>query len=200
MRVLVTGGAGFVGSRLAIAFRRAHPAARVVALDNLRRRGSETNLGLLADEGVTFVHGDVRVRTDLDQVDETVDVLIDASAEASVLAGARRVAGLRLDTNLQGTLNCLDWARRRAGALMFLSTSRVYSIAPLRDLAWSKPLPASSSPPDQPIPGAGPAGVTEDFPTHLPRSFYGTSKLASETAGAGVRGLYGMRAVITDAA
>ena len=197
MRLLVTGGAGFVGSRLAIAFRRAHPGARVVALDNLRRRGSEINLGLLADEGVAFVHGDVRVRTDLDQIDETVDVLIDASAEASVLAGLDGSPAYVLDTNLQGTLNCLDWARQRAGALLFLSTSRVYSIAPLRDLALVETPTRYELARDQPIPGAGPAGVAEDFPTHLPRSFYGASKLASEMMVQEYVDSYGMRAVIT---
>lgn len=197
MRVLVTGGAGFVGSRLAIAFRRAHPHARVVALDNLRRRGSETNLGVLAEEGVAFVHGDVRVRADLEQVDETVDVLIDASAEASVLAGADGSPAYVLDTNLQGTLNCLDWGRHRAGAVLFLSTSRVYSIAPLRDLALVETPTRYELASDQSIPGAGPAGVTEDFPTHLARSFYGASKLASEMMVQEYVDSYGMRAVIT---
>ena len=42
--VLITGGAGFVGSTLAIAIRRAHPGTAVIAFDNLRRRGSEMNL------------------------------------------------------------------------------------------------------------------------------------------------------------
>ena len=42
--VLITGGAGFVGSTLAIAIRRAHPGTTVIAFDNLRRRGSEMNL------------------------------------------------------------------------------------------------------------------------------------------------------------
>ena len=37
--VLITGGAGFVGSTLAIAIRRAHPGTTVISFDNLRRRG-----------------------------------------------------------------------------------------------------------------------------------------------------------------
>ena len=40
-RILVTGGAGFVGSNLALAFKRDRPSASVVALDDLERRGSE---------------------------------------------------------------------------------------------------------------------------------------------------------------
>ena len=63
--VLITGGAGFVGSTLAIAIRRAHPGSTVIAFDNLRRRGSEMNLPRLKAEGVRFVHGDVRALADL---------------------------------------------------------------------------------------------------------------------------------------
>jgi CDP-paratose 2-epimerase len=43
-RVLVTGGAGFVGANLAVALAERHPTWEVLALDNLRRRGSELNL------------------------------------------------------------------------------------------------------------------------------------------------------------
>src|SRR5262245_26446792 len=58
--VLVTGGAGFVGAHLACALAREGSDARIIAVDNLRRRGSELNLPRLAEHGVEFVHGDVR--------------------------------------------------------------------------------------------------------------------------------------------
>ena len=64
-RILVTGGAGFVGSALALRARTAWPDAEVTALDNLRRRGSELNLARLRDAGVAFVHGDIRHPADL---------------------------------------------------------------------------------------------------------------------------------------
>ncbi len=44
MNILITGGAGFVGSNLAIEFKKNNKDSQVVALDNLRRRGSELNL------------------------------------------------------------------------------------------------------------------------------------------------------------
>ncbi len=197
MRILVTGGAGFVGSRIASSFARDNPGAEVIALDNLRRRGSETNLRLLADRGVRFVHGDVRVRADLDQVDGAVDVMVDASAEASVLAGVAGSPAYVLDTNLTGTINCLEWARGRVGALLFLSTSRVYSMAPLRGLALRETELRYELADDQPTSGASVAGVAEDFPTHLPRSFYGASKLASEMLVQEYVEAYGLNAVIT---
>ena len=58
--LLITGGAGFVGSNLAIRFRRLGPDATVTALDNLKRRGSELNLPRLREAGVKFRHGDIR--------------------------------------------------------------------------------------------------------------------------------------------
>jgi len=59
-RILITGGAGFVGSSLAISLKRDLPDATVIAFDNLKRRGSELALGRLRDGGAEFVHGDVR--------------------------------------------------------------------------------------------------------------------------------------------
>ena len=51
-RVLITGGAGFVGASLAVALVRRHPDWELVALDNLHRRGSELNLPRLERAGV----------------------------------------------------------------------------------------------------------------------------------------------------
>src|SRR6516165_8601127 len=85
-RILITGGAGFVGSSLALAFKRNRSAAKVVVLDNLRRRGSELALKRLRAGGVEFVHGDVRVSDDLTVIGP-ISLLIEASAEPSVHAG-----------------------------------------------------------------------------------------------------------------
>src|SRR4029078_8408945 len=51
-RVLVTGGAGFVGANLAIALAERHPGWEIVACDTLKRRGSELNLSLLRSAAV----------------------------------------------------------------------------------------------------------------------------------------------------
>src|SRR3954451_21471216 len=98
-RVLVTGGAGFVGATLCLAIADRCPQTEVVALDSLRRAGSELNVVRLREAGVAFVHGDVRNREDLEQVGE-IDALIECSAEPSVLAGMGTGADFVVQTNL----------------------------------------------------------------------------------------------------
>lgn len=194
--VLITGGAGFVGASLAASYREAYPEARVVALDNLRRRGSELNLARFRRLGIEFAHGDVRSAHDLDAVEGTFDLVIDASAEPSVLAGLSGSPNYVLETNLGGTLSCLEMARRRAGAFVFLSTSRVYSMAPLKQLRLREEASRFEMEDPQPWPGASARGIAEEFPTHLPRSLYGASKLAAELIVQEYADTYGLRAVI----
>ena len=180
MRILITGGAGFVGSSLALALRRDDPSAHVVAFDNLRRRGSERKLGRLRRHGVEFVHGDVRQPADLEALPGGFDFVIDAAAEPSVRAGSDGAPGYVLETNLLGTIHCLEFCRRRAGHLVFLSTSRVYSIEPLRALALEERETRFELEPRQRLAGVSSHGLAESFPTGGARSFYGASKLAAE--------------------
>lgn len=193
--VLVTGGAGFVGSNLALSWKRDFPGDRVISLDNLKRRGAELTLPRLRAGGVEFVHGDVRNREDLESLGEC-GLLLECSAEPSVQAGYNGDARYLLNTNLAGTLNCLEFARARSARMVFLSTSRVYPIAPLRGLPLEERgdrlvLPEGSA-------GAGwsAAGISEDFPLAGPRSLYGATKLASELFIEEYVATYGMEAVI----
>lgn len=181
MRVLITGGAGFVGGALARYFMQQDSANAVVVFDNLRRRGSEWNLPGLLESGVTFVHGDVRNPTDFDALEGQFDVLIEASAEASVHAGVGHSPRYVLDTNLTGALNCLEFARRQCGVFIFLSTSRVYSIGPLANIplqSLSTRLDVSQR--DFNVSGLTYSGISEQFPCDTYRSYYGASKLAAE--------------------
>ncbi|MGH2976691.1 MAG: NAD-dependent epimerase/dehydratase family protein, partial [Solirubrobacterales bacterium] len=100
-RLLITGGAGFVGSNLAVSLATRHPEWRIVALDNLYRRGSELNLPRLEEAGVEFVKGDVREPADLLAI-EGVSALIECSAEPSVMSGVDGDTGYLVHTNLTG--------------------------------------------------------------------------------------------------
>ena len=132
-RVLVTGGGGFVGSNLALGMADAHPDWEVLALDNLKRRGSELSVARLDAGGVRFIHGDVRNAEDIEAVGP-VAWLIECSAEPSVHAGYDGDPGYLVNTNLNGAFNCMEHLRRHGGNMIFLSTSRVYPIAGLRAL------------------------------------------------------------------
>jgi CDP-paratose 2-epimerase len=195
-RILITGGAGFVGSALAIRLRTSRPSASIVALDNLHRRGSELTLSRLASAGVSFVHGDIRHRDDVDAAGP-FDVMIECSAEPSVHAGSDGDPGYVVGTNLWGTTVCLEAARRNRAAVLFLSTSRVYSIAALRAL----PLQPSGTRLvlRAAVSGQGwsSRGITTDFSLKGHRSLYGATKLASELLIDEYREMYGMPAVVT---
>jgi CDP-paratose 2-epimerase len=134
--MLVTGGAGFIGSSLAIHFKQRDPDLRVIAFDNLRRRGAELNVGRVRAAGVEFSHGDVRVASDLEAFGKDLDVIVECSAEPSVLAGRDGQVRYVIDTNLIGCVNCLELARTTKAAFVFLSTSRVYPVSTLCRLRY----------------------------------------------------------------
>ncbi|MFM9118035.1 MAG: NAD-dependent epimerase/dehydratase family protein [Planctomycetota bacterium] len=179
-RILITGGAGFVGSSLAIRFAQYYPNLVITALDNLKRRGSELNLTRLRAHGIQFLQGDVRCPEDLAAL-EPCDLLIDCAAEPSVQAGTNGSPQYVLNNNLVGTLHCLEAARRWNSAVLLLSTSRVYPIRALNDLPFEE-APTRYRWLDPPLatPGFSPAGIAESFALDGARSFYGTSKLCSE--------------------
>ena len=196
MKILITGGAGFVGSSLARAFRQEDSLSQVTVVDNLKRRGSELNLPLLKHEGVDFYHGDIRNASDLDVLESTFDLFIEASAEPSVHAGINGSPQYAFQTNLSGTFNCLEFARKKAGSFLFLSTSRVYSIAPLREINLVDDPTRFAIADRQNGPGISERGIDENFPTNLPRSIYGATKLASELIIQEYAETYGLRSII----
>jgi CDP-paratose 2-epimerase len=181
LRILITGGAGFVGSSLARMFK--SEGADVVTFDNLRRRGSERNVIDFQTRGIEFIHGDIRNAADVDSIPGNFELVVDASAEPSVLAGTDG-NGIRYlnDTNLNGTLNCLEFVRTRKSKLIFLSTSRVYSIKALQGIKLKEDATRFSISETGNVSGLTKEGVTEDFPVvgHGFRSLYGATKLASE--------------------
>jgi CDP-paratose 2-epimerase len=196
VRVLITGGAGFVGGSLGLTLKQRHPGWQVTALDNLKRRGSELGLRRLAEAGVRFLHGDVRVADDLEAAG-ACDLILECSAEPSVLAGLDGSPAYVLETNLVGTMRCLEVARRHRAGLVFLSTSRVYPIdalagLPRREAATRYELEM----PDAPVPGYSREGIAEGFSLEGARSIYGATKLCSELLITEYVAAYGLAAVV----
>ncbi len=192
--ILITGGAGFVGSNLALKLKHDYPDVNITVLDNLKRRGSELSLKRLKAADIEFVHGDIRNREDL--VFEKVDLLLECSAEPSVMAGIGESPDYLMNTNLIGLLNCLEIAREHAAALLFLSSSRIYPIDYINNLRYEETESRFNIIDGQVIAGASSHGIAENFPLDKPRSLYGTTKLASELFIAEYVDTYGLKAIV----
>jgi len=194
-KLLILGGAGFVGGSLAIGLKKLYPEWQITCLDNLKRRGSELNLPRFRQYHIEFIHGDIRSSSDLDPKVFDIDTIIDCSAEPSVLAGFSSPQYV-LQTNLVGTINVLELARQTKARLLFLSTSRVYPVEPLKSISTIEletRLELSSS---QPISGVSERGVAENFTLTGYRTLYGATKLASELLIEEYRNAYGIQSII----
>lgn len=177
-KILITGGAGFVGSHVCIALKETYGSVQVIALDNLSRYGSELNLKRLKKCGVEFVRGDVRNPKDLDI--SGVDLIIECSAEPSVMAGITSSSKYVVETNLVGCINCFEMARKNNADVIFISTSRIYPIQSLNNLRYKEESTRFSLEDNQSINGVSGNGINENFPLVGIRSLYGATKLSSE--------------------
>jgi len=183
MKLLITGVCGFVGSTLARALLDTARGHQIIGLDNFIRPGSEQNRVELKSRGVKLIHGDIRQASDLDPL-PAVDFVIDAAANPSVLAGidGRTSSRQLVEHNLLGTVNMLEFCKTHRAGFVLLSTSRVYSIAPLAHLPVEvvenafRPQSGAVLPP-----GLSAAGLEETLATQAPVSLYGATKLASES-------------------
>ncbi|WP_037575286.1 dTDP-glucose 4,6-dehydratase [Phaeacidiphilus oryzae] len=181
MRILVTGGAGFIGSEFvrSLYAETADPedtsrpsAPQVTVLDKLTYSGVEANLAPVADRaGYRFVRGDICDADLVDQVMPGHDVVVHFAAESHVdrsIAGA----GPFVTTNVLGTQVLLDAARKHGvGRFVHVSTDEVYGS--IDEGSW-----------------------TEDWPL-APNSPYSASKAASDLLVLAYHRTHGMDVVVT---
>jgi len=193
MKILVTGGAGFAGSSLAMACQRHASDGQVVCMDNLYRRGAELNLPRLKANGVQFHHWDVRNAQDFPA--GPFDFLIECSAEPSVLAGIDNSPDYLMQTNLMGAYNCLEKARLWKSGVLFLSTSRIYPIERLEAHPWQEDSTRFRWC-DEGTPGITSAGVREELNLTGARSLYGFTKLSAELLIEEYRVAFGLRTIV----
>ncbi|MDX2189705.1 MAG: NAD-dependent epimerase/dehydratase family protein, partial [Bacteroidota bacterium] len=114
----------------------------------------------------------------------------------SVLAGIQSTPDYLLNTNLNGTINCLNFAVRHQAKFIFLSTSRVYPIRNLENIIYSEGDTRFHVSDNQELIGVSGKGISENFPLNGYRSLYGTSKLASELLIHEYQEFYGLNTVI----
>lgn len=195
--LFITGGAGFIGSNLAVSFKRKYPRLKIIALDNLKRRGSELNISRLKEAGVEFIHGDIRNPEDLHlKLDKAI--IIECSAEPSISAGFGDNPAYIINTNLIGTINCLELCRKTKADIIFLSTSRVYPYGAINKLKTVENATRFdwSARQNKKLAGWSKAGIDVNFNLSGPKTLYGATKLASEFILQEYAANYGIKAVI----
>ncbi|MBI2028473.1 MAG: NAD-dependent epimerase/dehydratase family protein [Candidatus Levybacteria bacterium] len=192
--ILVTGGAGFVGSNICIKLKNYFSNIDVFALDNLTRKGSKLNVPRLEKNGVKFMYGDVRNKKDLEIKDS--DLIIECSAEPSVMAGVSSSPNYLVSTNLVGALNCFELARKTNCDIVFLSTSRVYPVHLLNNIKYKDGSTRFEILNSQNIDGVSKEGISEEFPLTGNRTLYGATKLSAEFVLMEYINNYGMKGII----
>ena len=129
--VLITGGAGFIGSNLAARLLEQLPDARITVFDNLARRGSEHNVRWLKQlpgaARLEIVQGDIRNAAQVNTAVRDAAEIYHLAAQVAVTTSVSNP--LRdFETNALGTFHVLEAARRsgRRPMVLFTSTNKVY--------------------------------------------------------------------------
>ena len=168
MKILITGGCGFVGTNLALYLKKKN--FNVFSLDNLSRKGSLYNLNLLKKEKIKNFKIDIYKYEKIKKLSK-FDLIIDCCAEAAVEISRKNLDKV-FNTNLIGTFNILKKAKKNNSKIIFLSTSRVNSINEINKITnnnfnLKKQIKIKNK-------------INENFKTKSPKSIYGFTKHASE--------------------
>ena len=169
MKILITGGCGFVGSNIAIYLKKNLKKVQIYSLDNLSRKGSSLNKKRLDKKKIKNFNINIENFNKLKLLPK-FNLIIDCCAEPAIEASKYDTDRV-FNTNLLGTFNVLKKCIKDKANIIFLSSSRVYSIEKLRYLVkktnLSKPLRIKYK-------------INENFATSSVSSLYGFTKLASE--------------------
>ena len=131
MRLLVTGGAGFIGSNFVHQTVRERPDVRVTVLDALTYAGDEASLAPVAD-AITFVRGDIADAATLDRLVADADLVVHFAAE-SHNDNSLTDPWPFVQTNVVGTYTLLEAVRRHGTRFHHISTDEVYGDLELDD-------------------------------------------------------------------
>ena len=152
MTILVTGGAGFIGSNFIFHMMKSHPNYRIVCIDKLTYAGNLSTLkNILTHPQFRFVKEDICDRVAVDRIfeEEEPDIVVNFAAESHVDRSIED-PGVFLQTNIIGTATLMD-ACRKYGVSRFhqVSTDEVYGDLPLDrpDLLFTEETPIHTSSP-----------------------------------------------------
>lgn len=169
MKILITGGCGFVGSNLAIFLKKNIKNSKIISVDNLFRPGSRINKKRIEKHGIKNFNFDISNFKKIQKL-PSVNLVIDCCAEAAIEVSKKEPDRV-IFTNFVGTYNILKKCIKNKSNIIFLSSSRVYSINKIRDLIKGKNLKKKINKKYE---------IKENFDTSGIKSIYGFSKLASE--------------------
>ncbi|AVZ75013.1 dTDP-glucose 4,6-dehydratase [Streptomyces lunaelactis] len=146
MRILVTGGAGFIGSEYVRRRLNSDPTARITVLDKLTYSGVEANLAPVVEHpGYSFVRGDICDPDVVGQVMAGQDAVVHFAAESHVDRSIEG-AGPFVQTNVTGTQVLLDAAHRHGvGRFVHVSTDEVYGS--ISEGSWTEEWPLAPNSP-----------------------------------------------------
>ncbi len=134
MKLLVTGGAGFIGSNFVLYWLKKYPDDKIVNLDKLTYAGNLENLkNIQNNPNYTFIHGDITDRKLIDSLIKDVDVVVHFAAETHVDRSIQDPAPF-IKTNIEGTFTLLESALKN-GKKRFhhISTDEVFGYLELND-------------------------------------------------------------------
>ncbi len=169
MKILITGGCGFVGSNIAIFLKKNLKKADILSVDNLYRKGSRINKERLKNFKIKNYNFDIKNYNKVRAL-KKCDLIIDCCAEPAIEASSKDPDRV-FNTNLVGTYNLVKKSKKDNANIIFLSSSRVYSISNLRNLFKSLNLKKKLKKRIR---------INENFETENPSSLYGFTKLSSE--------------------
>ena len=167
MKILITGGCGFVGTNIALCL--SSIGHNVSSLDNLSRNGSRYNLNLLKKEKINNFKIDIKSFHQLTKIPR-FDLIIDCCAEAAVEVSKDKIDKV-INSNLIGTLNILKKIKADKSKIIFLSSSRVYPINNFDKIVNGKVLKNKIKSNKK---------FNEKENVNGPKTIYGFTKLASE--------------------
>ena len=136
MKILITGGCGFVGSNLALFLKK--KGFTVHTLDNLTRKGSKYNSNLLKKQKIKNYKINISNIKKIKSLPK-YDLILDCCAEAAVEISKNDFDKV-INTNLIGTINILKKSKNDKSKIIFISSSRIYPLEEMNKIIKNKNL------------------------------------------------------------